>query len=1056
LRLLRLPGLWRALACCACFTSAVAAAQTQAPPAKPLDPDHAAKMAKGLQVFKKHVRPLLEKRCVRCHGGEQVKSDFDLSDRDELLRGGVAGPAVIPGNAKESLLLRLVNHDREPFMPKNGKKLQAEVIAHIAAWIDLGAPYDEPLVARKRKTPGWTERLVSADARKHWSLQPLKRTLPPAVKNGGWCRTAIDRFVLARQEEAGIQPNREADRRHLIRRAYFDLLGLPPPPEEVKAFLADPAADAYEKLIDRLLQSPHYGERWGRYWLDLARFAESHGFEHDYDRPTAYHYRDFVIQALNADLPYDSFIKWQLAGDELAPDDNLAQMATGFLAAGVHSTQITKNEVEKHRYDELDDQLATTGTAMLGLTIGCARCHDHKYDPIPQRDYYRLLSTFTTTVRSEVELNFDKAGYQKARAAFDKEHAPLEAALQRFEAEVLPGRLAAWEKSEIRSPKSEVAPWIILDSVKLTSKEGATFTRQPDDSYLASGKNGKHDSYTVVAHTDLTGIRAVRLEALAHPSLAKGGPGRAANGNFALTDFRLTVAPSPLTPLPTGERSKGEAGGKAVAVRLKNARATFEQKGLPVAAAIDGDEKSAWAVDPQFGKDHAAVFETEGAVGFPGGSVLTITLHFKNNDMHSIGRLRLAVTSRPGPVELTAPGIPQQVMAVLKTPTERRDAGQKATLLKWYGSTIDPEGRRLHQQARDHLRQAPRPALQKVLVATEGLPAIRLHTQGDDFFPQTFFLRRGDPNNKEGIATQGFLQVLMTAPDGDKHWQKPPPAGWRTSNRRRALADWITDVDHGAGKLLARVIVNRMWQHHLGRGIVATPSDFGTRGERPTHPKLLDWLATELIKEGWRLRPIHKLIMTSAVYRQGAQVDEARAKVDRDNKLCWRWSGRRLEAEVIRDSLLAVSGQLDARMFGPGTLDEGSRRRSIYFTVKRSKLVPMMQVFDAPEALSGVADRPTTTIAPQALLLMNNPNVRGHARALARRIAPAAGTSVEEAVKAGFLTALARPPTADELDDSVAFVREQLTTYPAASRRELALADFCQVLMCLNEFIYVD
>jgi hypothetical protein len=1027
------PVLW------VCLAWAAASGQTKTPAARPLDPDHAAKMARGLALFKKHVRPVLVKRCLRCHGGEHVKSELDLSDRAELLKGGSAGPAVVPGSGRESLLVRLVSHERAPHMPKNGKKLAPEVIAQISAWIDLGAPYDEPLVARKKARP-WTERVVRSEDRAHWSLQPLKRVAPPPVKDAGWGRTPVDRFLLAKLEAAGIRPNREAGRRALVRRAYFDLLGLPPGPAEVKAFLDDPAPDAYEKLIDRLLESPHYGERWGRYWLDLARFAESHGFEHDYDRPSAYYYRDFVIKALNADLPFDTFVRWQLAGDEVAPDNPLALMATGFLAAGVHSTQITKNEVEKHRYDEMDDMLATTGTAMLGLTVGCARCHDHKYDPIPQRDYYRMLSTFTTTVRSEVEVNLDEEGYRKAKAAFDREHAPLAAALEKVEGQ-LPGREEAWERSPAAVQETAGRHWIILDVTSAKSKGEATLTPQADGSVLAGGKNPKFDTYTLVAPTALTGIRTVRLEALAHPLLVKGGPGRAGNGNFALSDFRVTVAP--------------RAGGKPAAVPLRNPRATFEQKGLPVAAAIDGDAKSAWAVDPQFGKDHAAVFETDGEVGFPGGSVLTFTLQFNNNDMHALGRLRLSVSAERAPADLLGPGVPESVRAILRTTPEPRSGAQKAKLYRWF-STIDPEARRLRKQVEDHLRLAPRPALTKVLVATEGLPAVRLHTQGADFFPETFFLRRGDPNNKEGVASQGFLQVLMTAPDGDRHWQAPPPKGWRTSYRRRALAGWITDVDRGAGALLARVIVNRLWQHHLGRGLVATPSDFGTRGERPSHPELLDWLASELLKEGWRLKPIHKLIMTSAVYRETAEADAARMKADRDNKLCWRWTSRRLEAEVIRDSLLAVSGRLDAHMFGPGTLDEASRRRSIYFTVKRSKLVPMMQVFDAPEALTGVADRPTTTIAPQALLLMNNPQVRGYCRAFARRVAGGPGTPLEEAVKAGFLTALARPPSRDELADSVAFVREQEASYQGAGRRELALADFCQALLCMNEFIYVD
>jgi hypothetical protein len=296
----------------------------------------------------------------------------------------------------------------------------------------------------------------------------------------------------------------------------------------------------------------------------------------------------------------------------------------------------------------------------------------------------------------------------------------------------------------------------------------------------------------------------------------------------------------------------------------------------------------------------------------------------------------------------------------------------------------------------------------------------------------------------------------MPAVEASTSWQTPPPSGWRTSYRRRALAEWLTDVDQGAGRLLARVVVNRLWQHHLGRGIVATPSDFGHRGEAPTHPELLDWLATELIQNGWSLKHVHKLILTSSVYKQSSRHDEDKAKMDRDNKLCWRVPPRRLEAEVIRDSLLAVSGTLDPKMYGPGTLDESSKRRSIYFTVKRSKLIPMMTIFDAPEALTGMAERPTTTIAPQALYLMNNPQVRGYCLNFARRISPGEKTSPEEAVKAGYQTALAREPKREELLDSLAFVEQQLKTYAGADRRQQALADFCQVLLCLNEFVYVD
>jgi hypothetical protein len=548
-------------------------------------------------------------------------------------------------------------------------------------------------------------------------------------------------------------------------------------------------------------------------------------------------------------------VKWQLAGDELAPDNNEALKATGFLAAGVHPTQITKKEVAKTRYDELDDMLATTGTSFLGLTIGCARCHDHKFDPIPQADYYRLLSAFTTTVRSEIDLNLDLDSYKKAKAAFDKEHEPFATAVAKFEKEQLPARKAkleeGWKKNRERS-------------------------------------------------------------------------------RFALVD--------------------------ALSLRAS-----------------------------------------------------------------------------------------------------------KLTALDQWRQTTDPEWLKLKAAELAHLKKAPKPIVVKALISSEGLPPVRLHTQGEDFFPETHFLRRGDPEQKEAVATLGYLQVLMNAPDGAVHWPAQPPTGWRTSYRRTAFANWLTDTEHGAGQLLARVIVNRLWQHHMGRGLVATPSDFGARGEKPTHPELLDFLASELIKNGWRLKPIHKMIMLSATYQQSGQlaprVDTASRSeattLDPDNRLFWKRPRQRLEAEVIRDALLAVSGQLDPKMYGPGTLDEKSTRRSIYFTIKRSKLMPMMVVFDAPEALVSVGDRPTTTIAPQALLLMNNPQVRGYARSFAKRVAPDDQTPLEAAIRQAYRIALARAPTSGELADALAFVGAQAKSY-AADGRQLALTDFCQVLMCLNEFVYID
>jgi hypothetical protein len=1023
--------------------------------------------AADVEFFETSVRPVLVARCYKCHSheAENLRGSLLLDSQPGWMAGGDSGPVLVPGDPAASLLVKALQYDGDVQMPPEGKLPDAEIAA-LTEWVKRGAP--DP---RTTKPSGKAKRTINlAEERKHWAFQPLAAQVTPYVADPSWCRTPVDRFIIARLTEKQLAPNAVADKRTLIRRAYLDLLGLPPKPEEVEAFVADLSPDAYDRLVERLLDSPHYGERWARHWLDLARFAESHGFEHDYDRLSAYHYRDFVIQALNQDLPYDKFVKWQIAGDEYEPENPLALMATGYLAAGVHSTQITKNQVEKERYDELDDMSATIGTSLLGLTIGCARCHDHKFDPIPTADYYRLLSTFTTAVRSEVELNLDRANYETARAAFDREHAPLAESLAQYEAQDLPIHLDAWianrsakgastgggSSAQNASVSGAATAWQILEITSATSEAGATLASLDDGSVLATGKATDKDTYTLVARTNQKGITGIRLEALVDDSLPKHGPGRATNGNFALSDVEITAAP---------EGRENEAAP----VKLAGARATFEQPNLPVAAAIDEDKKSAWAVDGQIGKDHAAAFDFAAPIGFDSGTVIAIKLRFENNAQHTIGRPRISLTTATTPLALDAPSERQnagEIASLLTQPNAATDAKTRQALLRWYRG-LDDGWRERERAVREHAAQAPQPTLTKVLITSEGLPAVRLHTQGDDFLKETHFLERGDPNRKKEVATQSFLQVLMTSPDGERAWQTAPPEGWRTSYRRRALAEWLTDRDHGAGALLARVIVNRLWQHHVGRGIVATPSDFGTQGARPTHPELLDYLAAELIANDWRLKPIHRLIMQSAVYMQGAAADEARTKIDPDNSLLWRRPRVRLEAEAIRDCILAAGGILDQRMFGPGTLDENQRRRSIYFTVKRSKLIPMMMLFDAPDGLQAIGARSSTTIAPQALLLLNNRQVREAAQHFAARISAPANSnpantdppSWTEEVRRAYSIALSRPPTDAELADAVQFLNEQSKLYATegnADRRLAALADFCQVLFGLNEFVYVD
>ncbi len=735
----------------------IAIAQARAAePAKPaVSPKHAAEMKAGLELFRTHVRGALTRHCLACHGGESTKADFDLSSREALLESGMLGD-----NAADSHLYAVISHTAEPHMPLKADKLPPTTLAAIKTWLDLGAPYDKPLVEIPTKPAD--EQAITASDRAFWSFAPLGAVAPPPVKHAQWCRTDVDRFVLAAQEKLGLQPNPPADRRTLIRRAYFDLLGLPPTPEQVSAFEADRSPNAYEKLIDRLLESPHYGERWARHWMDVARFAESHGYEQDYDRPHAWPYRDFLIWALNSDLPYDEFIHWQLAGDELAPEQPWALAATGFLGAGAFPTQLTEMEFESARYDELDDMTATTAVAFLGLSVGCARCHDHKFDPIPAADYYRFAATFTTTIRSEIDLK-------------------------------LPG------------------------------------SREPV----------------------------------------------------------------------------------------------------------------------------------------------------------------------------------------------------------------------------------------KVQVSSEGYPHTKHHADGrgyPHFYPQTHQLLRGDVHQKQAEAQAGFLQVLMRDDKSPEFWRRQPPQDWtRTSFRRASLAAWMTDDQHGAGHLAARVMVNRLWQHHFGRGIVATPNDFGLQGEPPSHPELLDWLAQDLIDHGWKLKRLHKLLMTSAVYQQSHQADPAKVAIDPDNQYWWRWEQRRLEAEAIRDSMLAVSGLLDGQMYGPGTLDEAMRRRSVYFFIKRSKLIPMMMLFDWPEHLVSIGARATTTTAPQALLFLNNPQARQYAEGLAARLG---NVPAEEAIRRAYAIALQRSPTPAELQATLAFVQTQQAAHGAAGKSaeqaaQLARADLCQAILSMNELVYI-
>jgi hypothetical protein len=811
---------------------------------------------------------------------------------------------------------------------------------------------------------------------------------------------------------------------------------------------------AWSALIDRLLERPEYGERWARHWMDIARFAESFGYEQDYDRPNAYHYRDFLIRAFNQDMPFDQMVRWQIAGDELAPENPLAWMATGFLGAGAFPTQLTEREFESTRYNELDDMTATTSVAFLGLSIGCARCHDHKFDPISSEDYYRFAASFTAAIRSEKTLDLDPEANEKIAAEHKLKLEALRRELMAYEAEQLPLELAKFVSQRGNDPaKSLNDPWRNLRG-EIQSSTASQFKLQTDGSYLAIGDAPNQETITFTADLPAGEWTALRIEALADPTLPRQGPGRADNGNFALGN--LTVE----------HLAKDQEPTKLV---LEQPQATHQQNAdsLSIAASIDADLVSGWAIDGQIGKSQAAVFRIANAISTVESDRLRMTLLFHHpNAKHAMGRMRFSISKAPSPpIEVGGDAPPADVLEAIaqiaeKLPMTKELPSSDAwkTALAWYKS-VDPQWSQLNSKLTK--LQADGPAFRRtnVLVTTEGEPHVPHHADGrgyPHFYPETHLLRRGDVDQKVSVVSPGFPKVFLKDPNApaELSWTDSTKSNSKSSYRRAALANWLTDTTDGTGALVARVIVNRLWQHHFGRGLVATPNDFGSTGQKPTHPELLDWMAQELIDQGWKLKALHRHLMTSETYMQSNRIpDDPRLKSDPDNLLWWHRPPRRLEAESIRDSMLVVSGLLDRTMYGPGTLDPNMKRRSIYFFIKRSQLVPMMMLFDWPEHLVSIGQRQTTTIAPQALAFMNNPIARAAAEALANQL------SDVQRIDEVFLKVLSRLPTDAERQAAFRFIAQAQKTRQeqnVSQPEKMAIADFCQILLCANEFIYVD
>jgi len=866
-----------------------------------------------------------------------------------------------------------------------------------------------------------------------WSFQPLKRPALPATDNPP--ANPVNAFIGEKLRDKGLSPSPQADRRTLIRRVTFDLTGLPPTSEEVEAFVSDTRADAYEKLVDKLLASPAYGERAARLWMDAVHFAETHGHDQDRVRPNAWRYRDYLISAFNADTPYRKFVAEQIAADVLFPDRPDLMPALGFLAAGPWDESTLRDiredtiDREAGRYLDRDDIVTTVMNTFQGLTVQCARCHDHKFDPITQLEHYRLQAVFAGVGRGDVAFETDPNAAKKRNAlqgtlaGLDKNDAAITAKLDSPEfAKVV----TAWE---VRNAGAGIT-WDLLDTTRLESSDGTKLTKQPDGSIRSEGTRPEKDTYTFAVRVKAKRITAVRLELLPDDALPHRGPGRQDNGNLHLSEFKASAS-----------AVKDGTAAPPKAIKIRSATADFDQSGWTVAHAIDGNPKTAWGIYPEVGKPHEGVFEFAEAVGGEGETELTFKLEQLHGGGHLIGRFRLSVTTAAAPVKVAT--VPPALRAILAVPFEKRTAMQLRALATHV----------LREQATHELASLPAPGM--VYAAAPNFVTDGSHRPTT--VPRAVhMLKRGDIR-KPGVAVEPGALACVPA---TFELPKNPTEG----DRRASLAAWLTDDKN---PLTWRVMANRVWQQHFGTGLVSTPNDFGKMGTAPTHPALLDFLAVEL-REHQSVKKLHKLIVTSAVYKQVSASRPDAAKMDVDNHNLWRQNRVRLDAEQVRDSILAISGRLDrvnGTVGGPSdkqfdmkpgihvtpqvdyTKFDWDRpqghRRSVYRFVFRTLPDPLCECLDSADASTLTPKRSESVTAPQALALLNNEFILVHAKALAARLEK---HSPDRAKQIDFACRLAwsRSPTADEAKLFSAYADKH------------GLPNLCRVLFNTNEFLFAD
>lgn len=938
--------------------------------------------------FNRDIRPILSENCFACHGPDQKKrkAKLRLDIKEDLFAKRGDHTNVVPGHRGDSELhRRITTADEDDHMPpaESGKKLSPAQIDLIGRWIDQGATWQG-----------------------HWAFIKPERPTLPTVKNTPRLKNEIDHFILSKLEAAGLQLSPEATREKLIRRLSLDLTGLPPTPKEIDAFVENDRPDAYEKLVDHLLASPRYGERMALHWLDLARYADTHGYHLDAGREM-WNWRDWVIEAFNKNQPFDQFTLEQIAGDLLPKATTSQKLATGFNRNSMINFEGGAIP-EEYLTQYIIDRVSTTSTVFLGLTMACAQCHDHKFDPITQKEFYQFYGYFNAVPENGLDGGKGNAGPLISLGTPEQEtklaalHLAVQKAEQQLKDELLAvdAAQAVWEKEAVRQAQIE---WTVLDPVEYKSQQGSTLTKLEDKSIVASGAIPDHDVFELNARIDQTHLTAIRLEALRDNSLPEGGPGRFKNSNFVLSEFELDA-------ISVADPTRKES------IAFASATADFSQSGFPVAKAIDGDKRTGWAIDaPSRHKSGVAWFASSKPFGFAGGTELRFRLRFEDEHaQHALGRSRLAVSTDPAAAK---PGdfIPPEISSILAIAEEQRTKTQRDGLQKYYRETFSPafkqrtgEVTKLRKSSTDFQKSIPTSMVMEQMANPR----------------DTFVLVRGQYNNRGEKVVPGVPASLSPL-------QKDAPPN------RLGLAEWLVDPSH---PLMARVTINRFWAMVMGSGLVKTANNFGAQAEWPSHPELLDWLATEFIRSGWNVKHMMKLLVTSATYRQSAVVTRELEEKDPDNRLYARGPRFRLSAEAVRDNALAISGLLAGRIGGPsvspyqppGLWEELSSRkdsgnwtaqrfvqshgedlyrRGMYTFWKRTSPPPSLQAFDAPDRETCTVQRDRTTTPLQALVLMNDPTYVEAARALAERMMTEAKPNPADRIGFAFRLALARRPT---------------------------------------------